>query len=156
MDDLFFEELNEIEDYNKYVKVIYQSEPIGKYNIILELTTFDVEAYENDRNKKILNPIRHYENIDIKEFQASRNLIPDGIIGPATLNALEDYLNDRVDIFYKNELIKMKNTIETSRKYERNTNTFTKNWKTWRYLYTKIRYLIIKLKNFFYILNERW
>lgn len=37
---------------DKYIKIVYQSEPIGKDKIILYLTTFDVEAYERDKNIK--------------------------------------------------------------------------------------------------------
>lgn len=34
---------------NKYVKIVYQTEPIGKEKIILYLTTFDKEAFEKDQ-----------------------------------------------------------------------------------------------------------
>ena len=34
---------------NKYVKIVSQSEPIGKERIILYLTTFDIEAFEKDQ-----------------------------------------------------------------------------------------------------------
>ena len=33
---------------NKYTKVTYQSEPIGKERIVLYLTTFDLESFKND------------------------------------------------------------------------------------------------------------
>lgn len=39
---------------DKYTKVVYQSEPIGKEKIILYLTTFDLEAFkENEELEKI-------------------------------------------------------------------------------------------------------
>lgn len=37
---------------DKYVKVVYQSEPIGKEKIILYLTTFDLEAFKRDEALK--------------------------------------------------------------------------------------------------------
>lgn len=33
---------------NKYTKIVYQSDPIGKEKIILYLTTFDLETFEKD------------------------------------------------------------------------------------------------------------
>ena len=117
MGDLFFdyseiiEELKELEHESdeKYVKIIYQSEPLGEYGIVLELTTFDSEAYEMDQK---LRKKKQCEKINIRDFQLNHNLIPDGIIGPQTLLELERCLNERVDEFYKSELIKMKNRIE--------------------------------------------
>ena len=35
-------------EYEKYVKIVYQSEPIGKEKIILYLTAFDLEAFKKD------------------------------------------------------------------------------------------------------------
>jgi hypothetical protein len=104
----YLEELKQ-ENLNKYVKVIYQSEPIGEYGIILELTTFDLEAFKKDEE---LKKKKQFEKINIKQFQLDNNLIADGILGPQTLSILEQRLNDRVDEFYKTELMKMKNTIE--------------------------------------------
>ena len=37
---------------DKYVKIVYQTEPIGSDKIILYLTTFDLEAYERDEKLK--------------------------------------------------------------------------------------------------------
>lgn len=34
---------------DKYTKVVYQSDPIGKERIVLYLTTFDLEAFEKDQ-----------------------------------------------------------------------------------------------------------
>ena len=31
---------------DKYTKIVYKTEPIGKEKIILYLTTFDIEAFE--------------------------------------------------------------------------------------------------------------
>ena len=95
-------------DYDKYVKVIYQSDPIGEYGIILELTTFDLEAFKKDEE---LKKKKQFERINIKEFQLDNNLIADGILGPQTLSILEQHLNERVDKFYKNELLKAKNLL---------------------------------------------
>ena len=37
------------EEIMKYIKVTYRSEPIGKEGIVLELTTFDIEKWKNDK-----------------------------------------------------------------------------------------------------------
>ena len=99
----YLEELKE-ENSNKYIKVVYQSDPIGEYGIVLELTTFDFEAYEKD--EKLKKKTQH-EKIDIKKFQVDNVL---------DIDLLENHLNKRVDEFYKSELIKMKNIIEKNKK----------------------------------------
>ena len=37
---------------DKYVKIIYKSEPIGKEKIVLYLTSFDDKAYKRDEKLK--------------------------------------------------------------------------------------------------------
>lgn len=49
--------------FDKYTKIVYQSEPIGEYGIVLYLTKFDLEAYNRDQeleknqNIEIVNPL---------------------------------------------------------------------------------------------------
>ena len=46
----------------KYFKIIYRSEPIGKEKIVLELMTFDIEAFERQKTltKTIHNKPKSY------------------------------------------------------------------------------------------------
>ena len=54
----------------KYIKIVYESEPIGPERIILYLTTFDIDKYNKDLQKKrvaIEIPLR--ENCNIAEIE---------------------------------------------------------------------------------------
>ena len=51
----------------KYTKVVYQSNPIGKEQIILYLTTFDLEAFEKDKSLQKIPTKRVAKVIDIPE-----------------------------------------------------------------------------------------
>lgn len=75
---------------NKYIKVIYQTEPIGPEKIILELTTFDWEAFNKDEEEKKLQEKKYRERIEINPYEP--------------LDVLEERLNKRVDEFYKKEI----------------------------------------------------
>lgn len=75
---------------DKYVKVIYQTPPIGEYGIVLELTTFDFEAQERDEKEKQLLEKRQFERLNINPSEP--------------LHIIEQRLNDRVDEFYRKEL----------------------------------------------------
>ncbi len=75
---------------DKYVKVIYQTPPIGEYGIVLELTTFDWDAFNKDEEEKKLKQRKYFERIEIEPNE--------------TLDVLEEKLNKRVDEFYKKEI----------------------------------------------------
>ena len=77
---------------NKYVKIVYQSETIGVENIILYLTTFDIDKYNKDLEKKqfgikvyIDSEIPKRDNMPMNEF----------------LEELEVRLNSYVKNFYE-------------------------------------------------------
>lgn len=89
---------------DKYIKVIYQTPPIGEYGIVLELTTFDFEAQERDEKEKQLLEKRQFERLDINPNEP--------------LEIIEQRLNDRVDQFYKNEILHLRTQLEW---YIRNT-----------------------------------
>lgn len=91
---------------DKYVKVIYQTPPIGEYGIVLELTTFDFEAQERDEEEKQLLEKRQFERLDINPNEL--------------LDNIEKRLNDRVDTFYRKEIEKLRTQLEW---YIRNTAT---------------------------------
>lgn len=71
----------------EYIKVVYQSEPIGKEGIVLELTTFDKEKYERDQQ---LQKIKKSELIEIPK--ETDNFIYDG----EKQNYVKDFLNDKI------------------------------------------------------------
>lgn len=61
------------EEIMKYIKVTYRSEPIGKEGIVLELTTFDIEKWKND--KKLEHIPEKREKLYLKLDMLSNNLI---------------------------------------------------------------------------------
>ena len=72
---------------DKYVKVVYQSEPIGKEHIILYLTTFDIDRYNHDLEKKEFGIEIDVTDIDLKE--------------PNNIKMIEEKLNRYVKNFYE-------------------------------------------------------
>lgn len=89
---------------DKYIRVIYESDPIGKYKIILRLTTFDIEAYKRDKEVKELQEKRYYERININPKEP--------------LEIIERRLEARVDAFYKKKIESLRSQLEW---YIRNT-----------------------------------
>ena len=83
---------------DKYVKVIYQTPPIGEYGIVLELTTFDVEAQERDEKDKQLVEKRQYERFNVNPNEP--------------LHIIEQRLNQRVDKFYRKEIESLRRQLE--------------------------------------------
>ena len=57
---------------DKYVKIIYQTEPIGEHKIILYLTTFDLEAYKKDHEVKYKREIKEIPVVDNISYAAPR------------------------------------------------------------------------------------
>lgn len=93
---------------DKYTKITYQSEPIGKERIVLYLTTFDLEAFKN--NEKL-------EKIPIQRkaiaFEFERNDILNNH------NLAEEMNNKFEKMFkeiYEKQLLDMKSYIEINRK----------------------------------------
>ena len=71
----------------EYIKVVYQSKPIGKEGIVLELTTFDKEKYERDQQ---LQKIKKYALIE--KPKETGNFIYDS----EKQNYVKDFLNDKI------------------------------------------------------------
>ena len=80
---------------DKYVRVIYESNPIGKYKIVLRLTTFDMEAYKRDKEIK--------NKIESKVFDIPIN---------TPLEIIEERLNEYVKQYYGYELDKFRRFAE--------------------------------------------
>ena len=100
---------------DKYVKVMYQTPPIGEYGIVLELTTFDFEAQERDEKEKQLLEKRQFERLNINPNEP--------------LHIIEQRLNDRVDAFYRKEIESLRNQLEW---YIRNTAVPKMTLPEWR------------------------
>lgn len=87
---------------NKYVKVVYQSEPIGKEKIILYLTTFDYEAYEKEENS-------------IKQQAKIFELPKHNLQEPNFIYDIEEMLNDYVKHYYEPYVEELRGIINTKK-----------------------------------------
>lgn len=83
---------------DRYVKIVYQTEPIGKEGIILYLTTFDIEAFEKAQKLKEIPKKENIEKIPINPNEP--------------LDIIERRLNSKVKEFYESEILKMADYIE--------------------------------------------
>ena len=92
---------------DKYTKIVYKSDQIGKEKIILYLTTFDLETFE--RNEK-LEKIPTKKQVIMFEYDKyelnNSNLI----------NELNNRFEDTFNKIYKEQLEQMQKYIETLRK----------------------------------------
>lgn len=103
---------------DKYVKVVYQSNPIGKEQIILYLTAFDIEAFEKDQSlekipTKTIAKVIEVEKADIKK--------------PYFIEYINDRLEHIVDETYEKQLLEMAGCIEGLRKIKILPQWNTKN-----------------------------
>ena len=94
--------IKKTEDLNKYIKVTYQTDPIGQRGIILYLTTFDVEAYEKD--KSLIEIPKKEERIYVSVPN------PD-----ESIEWLESRLNTIVKKHYQDEIRRLERLLEKER-----------------------------------------
>ena len=66
---------------DKYIRIVYRSEPIGKEGIILYLTTFDIDKYNQELNKKEIG-------IEVFTDDINFNVILSGVISPLTSRSI--------------------------------------------------------------------
>ena len=72
----------------KYIKIVYQSEPIGVEGIILYLTTFDIDKYNKDLQKKRVA-------IEIPLTQKSKNIEEmEKCVNEYVMNFYEPYIKE--------------------------------------------------------------
>lgn len=89
---------------NNYVKIVYQSEPIGKERIILYLTTFDKEAFDRD------NIIKTKQEKKVIEFSTEEFNRPDFVkmmeknINTMVKNIYEDKINELEEIINRQKM----------------------------------------------------
>lgn len=93
---------------NKYTKVTYQSEPIGKERIVLYLTTFDLEAFEKNEN---LEKIPEQRKTITFEFDKSEILN-----NPNLVEEMSNKFETMFKEIYEKQLLDMKEYIEFNRK----------------------------------------
>ena len=103
-----------------FVKVIYQSEPIGKEKIILKLTTFDTNFYE-----EVKKPAEIKFGISTKEFSQQLQLFNNSMNYQQIYQLIENELNVRVDNFYKEEIIKLRKENENLHNIMRKISSFS-------------------------------
>ncbi len=96
---------------DKYTKITYQSDPIGEEKIVLILTTFDIESFENDQKQKHI-PKKKIAKVVL--IDKSKEL-------PEILTHLEEHLDDLVKETYLKQIEEMKSIIETQRMFIQNT-----------------------------------
>lgn len=93
---------------NKYTKVVYQSEPIGKEKIVLYLTTFDLDAFE--KNEK-LEKIPEQRKAIVYEFERK-----DILNNPNLAEEMNNKFETMFKEIYEKQLLDMKSYIELNRK----------------------------------------
>ena len=87
---------------DKYVKIVFQSEPIGKDKIILYLTTFDKEAFEKDQ-------LLEKKQARVFEFEKSDLTNPDFIY------MFEKNLNEYVKSYYEPKIKELEGLINAKK-----------------------------------------
>ena len=92
---------------DKYTKITYQSNPIGKEQIILYLTTFDIEAFEKDQSLEKIPTKKIAKVIEIEKADINK---------PYFIEFINDRLEHIVDETYEKQLKEMASYIETLRK----------------------------------------
>lgn len=98
----------EQELFDKYTKIKYQSEPIGKEKIVLYLTTFDLEAFKNDEK---LEKIPEKRVAKMIEFDRQ-----DIMNTPNFEIEINKRLEEFVKATYEEQILEMKGYIEANRK----------------------------------------
>lgn len=92
---------------DKYTKIIYQSEPIGKEKIVLQLTTFDLEAFKKDEK---LIKIPQQKKVIVYEFNRY-DVINNHYLLEEINNQFENFIKET----YEKQLNEMKSYIEINR-----------------------------------------
>ena len=96
---------------DKYAKIVYESDPIGKEKIVLVLTTFDIEKYNEDQ--RLLEMPKKYE---CKQHEIPNYVLSDKRELQLYLNDLESRINAFINNKYEYEIERMKKEIEYYRR----------------------------------------
>ena len=93
---------------DKYTKIVYESNPIGKEKIALVLTTFDLEAFEKDEK---LKKIPEQRKAIAFEFERK-----DLLNNPNLVEEMNNKFETMFKKIYEKQLLDMKSYIEFNRK----------------------------------------
>ena len=104
------EEQNEPEDLHKYIKIVYQSEPIGERGIVLYLTHFDYDAYKKDQKLKQIPTFEVPYHVKV-----DRGVDFDGDVVDYTYDMLFKELSNIIHTHYENEIEQLRSYIEMNR-----------------------------------------
>lgn len=93
---------------DKYTKVTYQSEPIGKERIVLYLTTFDLETFKNDEKLEKMPTQRKAISFEFERIDLLNN--------PNLAEEMNNKFEKMFKETYEQQLLDMKSYIEFNRK----------------------------------------
>lgn len=97
---------------DKYTKITYQTDPIGENKIILYLTTFDLEAFEKDKELEKIPTKRIAKIFSYEDYELNK---------PNLIYEANEKIREYVDEVYKKQLEEMKSYIEGTRKMNNNS-----------------------------------
>lgn len=103
---------------DKYVKIVYQTEPIGTEKIILYLTTFDKEAFDRDQL---------LEKQQAKVFEFEKTDLTNKVFEPDFIHIFEKKLNDYVKLYYEPKIKELEGLINTKKCMDRVIDLNAKN-----------------------------
>lgn len=90
-----------------YTKITYESNPIGKERIILQLTTFDLETFKNDEKLEKIPLKKKDIAIEFDRVELLNN--------PNLVYEMTRRFDEMFEKTYKNQLEEMKSYIEILR-----------------------------------------
>lgn len=93
---------------DKYTKVVYESQPIGKEQIILYLTIFDLEAFEKDQQMREIPTKRKAITFEFEK----KDLLSVPNLAEEMNNKFEKMFKE----VYEKQLLDMKGYIEFNRR----------------------------------------
>lgn len=94
-------------DKKDYVKVLYESTPIGENGIILKLTTFDLDQWKKDQQLKEIPKTQKGIYVKLEKTQ---------MLEPDFLPELQAQFNHLIIDNYEKQLDEMKQELELLRK----------------------------------------
>lgn len=117
-----------------YVKITYQTPPIGPSKIVLYLTTFDIEKYKNDQEVETKTRTLVFEepdNCGYNSFADIRNSLDNRLYGHSIqqhnmnyYEYLQDSLNNVVMRYYEPYVGELKRTIDVYKAMLKTTPSF--------------------------------
>ena len=129
----------------KYIKVVYESDPIGKEGIRLILTTFDIEAFKRDEALSKIPEKRIATKIDIPKFMYNDIGQTFDAMNNHNFGMLEAMIEKFVVDTYDKQIQEMKAYIE-----------FLRDTKIVPVEYTKENYYTVKKRDTLYDIARKY